>query len=107
MSIWQARPVEEAPEIALVEWRVLETDAGERHFVGLRPTAGTGRVSSAIVEIDINARVGVTRSGRKYRLCGPPRQDELGDADYVWSAWCQVNRVTGYRDVTTEILAVP
>ncbi|RAA12349.1 hypothetical protein DOT79_19170 [Ralstonia pseudosolanacearum] len=104
MSIWQARPVGDAPEIALRAWRVMETDIGERHFVGVRPDRGTGRVSSAIVEFDARTRVGVTRSGRRYILEGPQGPDANGDSEYVWAAWCQVNRVASFRDVTNEVL---
>jgi hypothetical protein len=102
MSIWQARRVADEPEIVLVEWRIMQTDTGERHFVGVRRDQGTGRVSSAIAEFDTHTRVGVTRSGRKYVLEGAPGAD--GNADYVWAAWCYINRVGTYRDVTDEML---
>lgn len=104
MSIWQSRPVDQVPEVVLVNWRVMETADGSRHLVGIRPSRGTGRVSSAIVELDMAACVGTTRSGRRYVLDGTPGSDEDGNADYVWSGWCEVNRVTGYRDVTDELL---
>ncbi len=104
MSIWRSRPVGEAPEIALEAWRILETAAGDRHFVGFRPERGTARVSSAIVELDTTTRVGVTRSGRRYVLDGPPGVD-ITEGDFVWTAWCQVNHVDSYRDVTDELLA--
>lgn len=105
MSIWQSRPVEEVPEVVLVNWRVMETGDGGRHLVGIRPDRGTGRVSSVILELDMAARVGTTRSGRRYVLDGAPGPDEDGNADYVWAGWCQANHVTGYRDVTGELLA--
>jgi hypothetical protein len=108
MSIWQARPVVDAPEITLRAWRVMETDTGGRHFVGVRPDRGTGRVSSAIVECDMPTRTGVTRSGRRYVLEGPPEPDSRGDSEYVWVAWCQANRVADFRDITNEVfLAEP
>lgn len=103
MSIWLARPVADAPVVALRAWRVMETDSGERHFVGVRPDRGTGRVSSAIVACDMPTRTGVTRSGRRYVLEGPPGPDESGDGEYVWAAWCQANRVASFRDVTNEV----
>lgn len=103
MSIWRSRPVGEVPEVVLQAWRVLETDSGERHFVGFRPDRGTGRVSSAIVSVDMSARIGITNSGRRYVLDGPPGA-EVEDGDFVWAVWCQVNRVASYRDVTDELL---
>lgn len=103
MSIWQARPVADAPVIALRAWRVMETESGERHFVGTRPDRGTGRVSSTIVEFDARTHIGKTRSGRRYVLEGPPGPDASGDSEYVWAAWCQVNHVASFRDVTNEV----
>ncbi len=103
MSIWAARPVADVPAVTLQHWRVIKTDAGDMHFVGFRPERGTARVSSAIVEFDVRARVGVTRSGRRYLLDGAPGADADGDGEYVWSAWCQLNRVAGYHDVTNDI----
>lgn len=105
MSIWRSRPVADVPDVVLLHWRVMQTDTGELHLVGIRPERGTGRVSSVVVEFDVRARVGVTRSGRRYQLEGTPGPDESGDADYVWAGWCQVNRVDAYRDVTEEVLA--
>lgn len=102
MAIWTSRSIEEVPEVALVRWRVFETEGGERHFVGTRPDRGTGRVSSAIVEFDARTCVGITRSGRRYVLDGAPGASVEGEL--TWAGWCQVNRVTGYRDVTDELL---
>jgi len=85
----------------------MQTVAGELHFVGVRLDRGTGRVSSAIIEYDTVTHTGVTRSGRRYVLDGGPGADEDGEADYVWSAWCFLNQITAYRDVTNEILADP
>lgn len=102
MAIWKARSVEKLPEVVLVRWRVYETGRGERHFVGTRPDRGTGRVSSAIVELDARTCVGLTRSGRRYFLEGTPGTSLEGEV--TWSGWCQLNGVTSYRDVTDELL---
>lgn len=103
MAIWQSRSVAEVPEVELQAWRILETEAGDRHVVGFRPDRGTARVSSAIVSIDLAARVCITKSGRRYILDGPPGA-YVEEGDYVWAEWCEVNRVTAYRDVTDEVL---
>lgn len=102
MVIWLARSIDDVPEVILMRWRIFETEEGERHFVGTRHDRGTGRVSSAIVNIDMSTRVGVTRSGRKYVLDGPPGTDVNGEC--TWAAWCHVNGVTRYRDVTDDLL---
>ena len=52
MPIWKTRTIAEVPEITLVEWRVYETELGERHFVGYNLTESEGRVSSAIQSFD-------------------------------------------------------
>lgn len=103
MAIWKSRPVADVPEIVLEAWRILETAAGDRHFVGFRAERETARVSSAIVSVDMSARIGITNSGRRYVLDGPPGA-EVEDGNFVWTAWCQVNRVASYRDVTDELL---
>lgn len=102
MAIWRTRSIVEVPEVTLVSWRIFETDKCELHFVGARSDRGTGRVSSAIVKFDTRTRVGITRSGRRYILEGAPGNDI--DGGYVWAAWCHVNRVTNYRDVTDRML---
>lgn len=98
MAYWRCMPVSVEPEITLIEWRIMETECGERHFVGNRIGHSSGRVSSAIVTFDLERRVGVTISGRVYRLAGAPGQGS--DADYVWSAWRVRNQVSSYADVT-------
>jgi hypothetical protein len=102
MPIWKGVPVVEEPDISLRDWRIMETEREERHFVGARVDDGIGRVSSAIVSFDAIRMTGITSSGRVYRLVGPPGW--TGDADYVWSAWRQINRVSSYADVTDGAL---
>ncbi|QIE22861.1 hypothetical protein SBC2_08740 [Caballeronia sp. SBC2] len=101
MPVWQTARVEAEPEIILVRWRVLQTDCGDRHLVGARRDDFNGRVSSAIVELDVSRSVVVTRSGRIYQLEGAPGYN--ADAQYVWDNWCVVNGVTSYEDVTSSV----
>jgi len=81
---------------------VYETERGEHHFVGHSIETGSGRVSSAIVSYDNHARTGLTRSGRLYRLAGPPDVD--GNTEYVWAFWSQRNGVLTAKDVTEAYL---
>jgi hypothetical protein len=101
MPVWRTAPVSDEPEIALVRWSVLETDDGQRHLVGARQDGLGGRVSSAVVELNVVARTGVTRSGRRYSLVGAPGFDL--DADYVWNAWRRLNEVVSARNVTFDL----
>jgi hypothetical protein len=99
--IWKSMGVSEEPEIELARWRVFETEGGTRHFVGKRIQKGTGRVSSAIVQFDLAARLGTTLSGRQYVLVGEPGDDVA--VDYVWELWASMNGITSARDVTHEL----
>jgi hypothetical protein len=87
--------------MVLVRWSIVETDGGQRHFVGARHDGLGGRVSSAVVEFNPAARTGVTRSGREYLLVGAPGFDL--DAAYVFEAWMKINEVESVRNVTAEL----
>lgn len=105
MPTWRVATLSGEPEILLVAWRIMETDRSERHFVGARLDDGSGRVSTAILEFDPDGMTGVSKSGRVYKLVGPPGWNE--NADYVWSTWRAVNRVSCYADVTDSALRRP
>jgi hypothetical protein len=97
MSIWATTSVNSVPEIELRSWSVFEVASDEwenrtRHFVGYNVTECEGRVSSAIVQWDAATRRGVTASGRVYQLVGETGFD--WDAQYVWSRWKDLNRIT-------------
>lgn len=104
MPIWRARPITAVGEVVLERWRIMQTESGGRHLVGARPERGTHRVSSAIVEIDLVNRIVITGSGRRYTLSGDPGGGTDEERDYVWMAWCEVNKVIAFRDVTDELL---
>jgi hypothetical protein len=101
MSIWQVSPVAEHPEAELVSWCVFELENGDRHFCGYEPTFQEGRVCSRVESFDPQLQQGVTRSGRRYQLVGPPGANS--DALYVWDRWCARNRVTGFTDVSDQV----
>lgn len=103
MPMWSCGSVESEPSVRLARWKIVEIDAGTRHFVGANALDFTGRVSSAIVEFDVVAKRGTTRSGRVYQLVGAPGQSE--DADYVWNRWCIVNSVRSFNDVTRQVFS--
>lgn len=102
MPLWKTRPVSEEPEIELLRWSVFETNDGQRHFVGAM-SGSRGRVSSAVVELDVTSRRGVTKTGRRYVLVGEPGFDL--NAAYTWCAWMDINEIDSesVRNVTFEL----
>lgn len=97
------------PQVNLTQWSIRKVvsseypDLGETiHFVGRLSWGRDGRVSSEIMEFDPLLMRGVTASGRVYELEGPSGRSM--DADYVWGAWCSMNKVIEWKDVTEEIV---
>jgi hypothetical protein len=89
MPLWKTPEVAEQGSITLIRWRILEVAEGplkgQRHLCGYCIENFEGRASTAIIEIDKQKRRCITRSGRIYRLEGPPGFDP--DGAYVWDAW--------------------
>jgi hypothetical protein len=98
MPLWRAASIESEPEIELVNLLIMKVKSGlwpdeTLHFVGYSLSGREGRVSSRIVEFDRERMVGMTRSGRVYRLEGPAGNGS-SDGRYVWGYWCLRNEVT-------------
>ena len=102
MPIWNTTSVDENPVLELAAWMVVEvTPPGtDRHFVGWNLTEREGRTSSKIVSYDKETKIGITNSGRQYKLVGEPGLD--GDAVYTFTKWCKINAVESYEDVSDE-----
>lgn len=93
-NVWRPASVADEPETVLSPWFVFELKNGNRHFVGRTYYSGyasEGRVSSRIVSFDPDEMVGITRSGRRYKLEGPPGFDS--DANYVWHQWKYIGKI--------------
>lgn len=108
MPIWAVSTVERQPEIELVQWSIMEIHpAGTRHFIGYNTADREGRVSSAIVEFDLDLKRGRTLSGRVYGLIGDSGHNL--DAYHVFRCWCKVpgQRADEYRNVTIEVMSPP
>jgi len=103
MAIWKTEPVSIQPEITLRQWRAKRLPDDELHLVGFCVENVEGRVSSAVQQIDPVKRIAVTRSGRAYRLLGPPGHNS--DAAYVWSRWADLYGVSEVEDVSEDIHA--
>jgi len=96
------------PAATLLDWRIHEVqratlNAPSPHVVGYALEAGEGRVSSAIVELDVAKKRIRTKSGRLYFLSGESARHP--DADYVWSRWLRIHDATLLRELTLQELA--
>ena len=110
-GLWKTRTVDEQPDLELVKWNVFAVPSpkGDRvshHFNGYCPANYEGRVSSEIVEFDMETKVGKTRSGRTYQLQGQPGFD--GDAHYVFRNWISMYGVgdDDIEDATGDYLTL-
>lgn len=100
MSERKDMSVNDAAEIELALWRVFEIPGEGRFFAGYNLGSQRGRTSSAILSWDATERLGVTSSGRRYRLVGKPGSD--GVAEYVWR---NVSRGAEFIDVTDQYVS--
>jgi hypothetical protein len=72
-----ATPVWQEPEFVLEDWTIALIASGAAHFLGAWNGGRNGRLSTDIVEFDLQAMTGATRSGRRYVL-GGQRHDFMG-----------------------------
>lgn len=97
--------VELEPEVSLIQWSIRECDRTDgtrtRHLVGYDTHGREGRVSSTVVELDVDARTARTKSGRLYSLKGNPGQNS--DAEYVWQQWLYLQKAKNDSDVTHKL----
>ena len=101
MSIRPSIPVVEQPALTLEHWRVFLA-AGNCHVVAWCVENEDGRVTSPVDKFDAARRLAITKSGRIYKLSGPPGDN--GDADYTWQRWKHLLRIQEVRDVTNDVL---
>jgi len=104
-SIWSVDSVEVQPLIHISNWaiRAVTYNPSENvthHIVGYSEDAYEGRVSSAIIDFDLEKRTLTTQSGRKYILVGKAGYD--GDSEHVWRSWKYANQVHSEVDVTDK-----
>lgn len=100
MSLLPSTPIEEQPVVWLERWRVLQAELVFRHFVGFSIADQDGRVSTRILSFNAVERTGITASGRRYILVGPPGFDD--DAQYVWECYSSVFEIKEAVDVSEE-----
>lgn len=101
-----ATRVDVTPEVLLEHWVIQEIAsqyATTYHFIGF--INERGRISTPIIELDIESREGRTVSGRLYKLVGPP-----GDtAQFELNAICRASsfryKAISVRDVTFDFIS--
>lgn len=103
MPVWLSEPGDTDGDAILRDWRVLQTYAGSRHFVGRCARTGPYRVSPPITSFSANTRTGVTRQGLRFVLSGPPAR-ESGLWQLYWLVATWENKVSGTKDITGEYL---
>jgi hypothetical protein len=101
MSIYIDAGVDECPEITLECWSIREVEGGNRYFVGFNTIYYDGRVSTPIVSFDSRTRLGMTSSGRQYRLLG--RAGFNKDAEYVWNRVRSIWEISNWSDITEQL----
>lgn len=97
--------VELEPEVSLIHWSIRECDRADgtrtQHLIGYDTFGREGRVSSTIVELNMDARTARTKSGRVYSLKGDPGQHS--DSEYVWQTWLYLQKAKNDQDVTHSL----
>jgi hypothetical protein len=109
MSVWLPPTTGEQPSVTLTRWAafdVLIPELGSPtvHVVGFFSEAGEGRVTSPVSRLKGSQRACVTRSGRTYRLDGPPGLNS--QALYVWRQWKATWKVEVRGDATDAMEAL-
>lgn len=91
------------PQTVLSHWQLIKVrDNGgkfSRHLLGRADEQG--RVSTAIVSLDIVQLRATTKSGRMYVLDRPGRDD---DAAWIFPLWLKANQCTQHSDQTRALL---
>jgi len=85
MTVKTMPSVDSQPEIVLTHWSAVRISAEGQHWdvlLGWCELNRCGRVTTPVKEFMGEQGTAITRSGRRYRLVGPPGKCE--DAQYVY-----------------------
>lgn len=85
-----AAPHSDQPVVELHDWRLVKTEQGSTHIVGMEEAAG--RVSTNVVEFDEVTKTAVTASGRQYVLLGETGSHPISNR--VWSMFKAIHRLS-------------
>lgn len=106
MPVWLPATAKEEPDVTLTSWGAFEVlipriGRPTMHVVGYSNEGGEGRVSSSFTKLNAERGQVISKSGRAYRLEGPPGLHP--DADYVWQQWQSTWDVSVLRDLAFEL----
>lgn len=106
MPIWLPATAQDEPDVTLTSWGAFEVlipriGRPTMHVVGYSNEGREGRVSSSFTKLDAKRGQVITKSGRVYRLEGPPELHP--DADYVWQQWQSTWEVSVLKDLSLEL----
>jgi hypothetical protein len=103
MSIYLHHRGQGPDTVHLESWSICRFEGGATHFVGHSRESFDGRVSTEIVEFDVESRTARTASGRRYVLLGPSGYD--ADAEYVWKRVASaLGSGQAWTDVTEQLI---
>ena len=101
--VHQIESVQSQPHTNLSHWQLIKVRDQDgkfsRHLMGR--ANGEGRVSTAIVSLDIVQLRATTKSGRVYVLGRPGRDD---DAAWIFPQWLRANQYTPHAEQTRALL---
>lgn len=103
IEVFRPQPVSSEPSTKLRYWAVFDVEIEEkksRHYVGVAWDGA--RVCSPVQSYDPKTRTGVSRSGRAYRLVGPPAGSLRMDVAELWVTWKRINRAKELRRVKRQ-----
>lgn len=72
----------------------------QRHLLGR--SDNEGRVTTALVELDLLGMQATTVSGRVYRLVGPPAED--ADAQWIYRGWLAMGQRVQQKDLSRALV---
>lgn len=101
--VHQIESVLRQPQTVLLRWQLIKVRDKDgkfsRHLLGRADEQG--RVSTAIVSLDVVQLRATTKSGRMYVLDRPGRDDA---AAWIFSQWLKANQCTQHADQTRALL---
>jgi hypothetical protein len=98
---WRVPGPEVEPELTIRRWQVIEIFNGRRCVIGHCVERDEARISVALEGIDFLQLQVKTKSGRIYRLEGPPSHDP--EAEALWLRVVEARKIESWKYVTEQL----